>query len=210
MTNVLRWTEEDLAAYERRQRTAGAGAGERATPKKCRIAAPAPAVLQVIGIDPGVMTGFALWDAIAMKFVRIESMGIIQAMRTVDKVRALHATEPDQLFVMFEDARLRKRFDKADQEEEGHRKGARREGVGSVKRDSSIWEEFLRDRDIPFKARRPMNTKWSADHFRRATKWEGRTNNHNRDAAVIVHGLNRPMVLSLIAHYRQESTEGRS
>lgn len=166
-------------------------------------------MLQVIGIDPGVTTGFALWDAIAMNFVRIESMSIIQAMRAVESVRTA-APEEDQLFVIFEDARKRKRFDKADKEEEGYKKGARREGVGSVKRDSSIWQEFLLDIGVPFKARTPMATKWKAEHFRRLTKWEGRTNEHSRDAAMIVNGLNVPMVRSMLTTYKQTLTAGKS
>lgn len=201
MSQMPRWSAEELAAYQQRQRSAGAGATSRdgATPEG-RNVAPAPAVLDVIGIDPGVTTGFAVWSVDAMKLLRVESMGIVRAMREVAAIARAHAD--GQLFVIFEDARKRRRFDVADREEQGYRAGARREGVGSVKRDSSIWEEFLLDIGVPFKARAPMSTKWSAERFRRATKWEARTNEHGRDAAMIVQGLNRPMVLSMIEHYK--------
>ena len=201
MTNTLRWTEEDLAAYEQRQRTAGAGAKELAPLDRRSTDPPAPAVLHVIGIDPGVTTGFALYDAVAMKLERVESMGILRAMREVAAVK--QSLEAGELFVIFEDARKRKRFDKADKEEDGYKKGARREGVGSVKRDSSIWEEFLLELGVPFKARIPMATKRNADHFQRLTKWTGRTNEHARDAAMIVFGLNASMVRSMLTTYKQ-------
>lgn len=202
MTKALRWTEEDLAAFEQRKKTAGVGASERAV--SGRVSAPAPAVLWAIGIDPGVKTGLAVWDVMAMHFERIESMSIVRAMREVAAIKA--ARRDGELFVMFEDARKRKVFNAAD---DRSKKPGVREGVGSVKRDSAIWEEFLLDLGVPYKARAPMATKWSADQFRRTTKWERQTSEHARDAGMIVYGLNAPMVLSMMTHYRQAIEAGR-
>jgi hypothetical protein len=64
------------------------------------------------------------------------------------------------------------------------------QGAGSVKRDCNIWEEFLTEKRIPFEAVAPKHnvTKLRADAFRNITRWEGRTNEHERDAAMLVYG----------------------
>lgn len=64
---------------------------------------------------------------------------------------------------------------------------AKLQGVGSVKRDSKIWEEFLVDYHIPYKKVRPIksNIKWSAKYFKKITGFNGVTNSHSRDAGVL-------------------------
>lgn len=126
-----------------------------------------------IGIDPGVTTGIAIADDDG-RLVQVTSCGIIAAM---DIVR-IYA--PDVL-VIFEDARLRTWF--------GAKGTEALQGAGSVKRDASIWEEFLQSMQVPYQAIKPQkgSTKWPADRFKALTGWSGRTNEHARDAAMLVH-----------------------
>ena len=65
------------------------------------------------------------------------------------------------------------------------------QGVGSVKRDCSIWEEFLKHHGLEYRALRPQRggTKWDAADFKRITGWAKRTSGHGRDAAVLVFGV---------------------
>ena len=105
-------------------------------------------------------------------------------MRMVEKMHrfgSLHS-------VRFEDARLRTWFGGADKRQARSGAGIR-EGVGSVKRDCGIWHEFLADLGVPFMPVKPEahSTKWTAEHFARVTGWTKRTNNHGRDAAVLVY-----------------------
>jgi predicted RNase H-like nuclease (RuvC/YqgF family) len=51
----------------------------------------------VIGIDPGVTTGFAVWDALSRKLLRVESHSILKAHREVLFLMGA--------LVIFEDAR---------------------------------------------------------------------------------------------------------
>ena len=83
----------------------------------------------------------------------------------------------------FEDARLRKWIPQIKGKEV-------LQGVGSVKRDAGIWEDFLRDLGVPFEMVAPKNniTKLSADSFRKITGWQSKTNEHSRDAAMLVFG----------------------
>lgn len=129
----------------------------------------------LIGIDPGVKTGLAVWDAKGKVLVRVESMTILGAMKIVQSVT-------DDIIVRFEDARKRNWFGKAGRE--------KLQGAGSIKRDSSIWEEFLESSNIPYEAVAPKNnkTKLDAKTFKKVTGWNGRTDEHGRDAAMLVYG----------------------
>ena len=65
------------------------------------------------------------------------------------------------------------------------------QGVGSVKRDASIWEDYLTDLGIEFEMVAPKRnvTKLSQDRFKAMTGWKNRTNEHGRDAAMLVFGF---------------------
>jgi hypothetical protein len=166
-----------------------------------------------IGIDPGVTTGFAVWDGESFKLVEVRSLGIIKAMMAVLHLRdqlthALGSAGLEDLIVIVEDARKRNVFAKADLEEQGYKQGARREGVGSIKRDCSIWEEFLSHHGIPFEMRRPVATKMKADRFELVTGWAAQTNEHARDAAMIVFQLNRQMLRIKLQTYKEQRERG--
>lgn len=131
-----------------------------------------------IGIDPGRNTGFAVWDDVTRSFVTIETLSIHKAMQ-----RVLTYKDTDDVFVIFEDARQRTWYGKGDT-------SAKLQGAGSIKRDCSIWEDFLKDYGIPFRAIPPIKggTKLTESYFKMVTKWTGRTSNHARDAAMLVFG----------------------
>lgn len=149
-----------------------------------------------IGIDPGTNTGFAIWDPHARQLLAVESLMLHRALKRVEALRA------DDPLVIFEDARsMRIGGGKT------YGQQSRLQGVGSVKRDSAIWEEFLEDAGLPYQARtwKPGTTKWSAKEFQLITGWTAQTNNHGRDAAVIVHGLNLPMAQGIVQAWRQRN-----
>lgn len=127
----------------------------------------------------------------------MEEMKIHQAMRRIEVHKA------DAPLVMFEDARTMR----IGRNSETYGKTARLQGVGSVKRDSAIWEDFLEDLGFPYQARtyKAGTTKWTAEYFQRITGWPARTNEHARDAACIVHGLNLPMAQGLVRVWEQRN-----
>lgn len=135
-----------------------------------------------IGIDPGVHTGLAVWDATGKRFIGVECHPIHKAMTLV---RDLHAQGMVQR-VYFEDARLRTWYGNNN----ARKDRAKLQGAGSVKRDSQIWEDFLRDLGIGFIPVPPKNnaTKLRAEPFRKLTGWDASTNEHGRDAAMLVFG----------------------
>lgn len=140
------------------------------------------AVMLWIGIDTGVKTGLAIWDSASRRFLSIECVKIHDALATVE-----HIAGTSKTFVRFEDARQRRYIPNSG---DLRTEMGRRQGAGSVKRDSGIWEDFLRAKHIPYEAVAPKDnaTKMNAEMFRSLTKWRGRTNEHERDAAMLVFG----------------------
>lgn len=138
----------------------------------------------LIGIDPGVHTGLAivnnkhLTDVLSMTACKAEAV-----------VLDWHKWYPNQLMVYFEDARMRSWFGKMDAEQRKYG-AAVREGAGSIKRDCQRWEEWLKHHNIPHVGVSPKNnkTKLTAEQFKRITKWEGKSNEHGRDAAMLIYG----------------------
>ena len=132
----------------------------------------------IIGIDPGVNTGFALWNRNEKRLLEVKTLMAIQAEKFIIDFLLLKS-----LLVRFEDARLRTWFGKAGKEQ--------LQGAGSIKRDCSRWEEFLTYYDIPFEEVAPKNnrTKISAEEFKRLTGWNERCSEHARDAAMLCFGL---------------------
>ena len=131
----------------------------------------------VIGIDPGVNTGFAISEG--GKLLRVECMAAVKAEELVLQTMIDNG---GKLFVRFEDARMRQWF--------GSKGREALQGAGSIKRDCSRWQEFLEHHNIPHARIAPKanRTKLTAEQFKAITQWQGRTNEHARDAAMLVVG----------------------
>jgi hypothetical protein len=141
-----------------------------------------------VGIDPGVKTGVATMNLGTKRLVSLRTMGIVDAF---EFLRGLQAGGQLSL-VLFEDARMRSGgFGGTDAATKRSGAGVR-EGVGSVKRDCSIWAEWLTKRYIAHRPIAPEQcvTKLDARAFLLATGWADKTSQHARDAAMLVlaHG----------------------
>lgn len=132
-----------------------------------------------IGVDPGTNTGLAIWNTAEKKFESIETLSIFKALMKVNQIIA----EKKYVTVRIEDARQRKWFGNAGREQ--------LQGAGSIKRDCTIWEEFLTEIGVTFTMVPPKNnrTKMTAPSFKAYTKWNERTSEHSRDAAMLVFGI---------------------
>ena len=133
----------------------------------------------LIGIDTGVHTGFAVaFDhGAGGELQRVESLSITQAMQCVLEYEDEHDLKGITLYI--EDARLRTWFT-------GGREKA--QGVGSVKRDAQIWEDWCKEQGLNYLMIHPAAnaTKTKAEVFKKRTGWIERTNEHARDAAMLV------------------------
>lgn len=136
-----------------------------------------------IGIDTGVHTGYAVYDSNGKV---LQSVGCYKIHKVMKIVLNL-LNNGKNIKVRVEDARKRTwyGFHTAKQDR------ARLQGAGSVKRDAQIWEDFLTDLCVDFEMVAPKNnaTKLTAESFRQLTGWAGKTNEHGRDAAMLVYGF---------------------
>ena len=113
-----------------------------------------------IGLDIGTNTGVAL--AVDGVLKEVFSTTILGAFD--------YCLEHKDAVFRIEDAR-KLRFDS------GNR--GRLQGAGSVKRDANIWEEFMKKHDLKYHL-------IDATRFKKITGWTARTNEHGRDAAMMV------------------------
>ena len=136
----------------------------------------------IIGIDPGVNTGYAEWSTELMRLRWVGSMDILDAIAEI-KRRTRPSSDGRVEFVIWEDARLRTWF--------GTKGRESLQGAGSIKRDCGIWAEFFAATGIPNCPVKPQvgGTKWTSAAFAKLTGWTERTNEHGRDAAMLVWGI---------------------
>ena len=134
-----------------------------------------------IGIDPGKNTGMAVYDKKEKRLLSVESVAIHVCFQKV--ILFVKKYGRSNVFIRIEDARLRTWFGDSGPE--------KWKGAGSIMRDCTIWEDFLKDLGASFElvAPRRNKTKTDASFFKKATGWIGRTNEHARDAAMLVYGF---------------------
>src|SRR4051812_22514638 len=101
----------------------------------------------IIGIDPGVETGFCVWNAEEKFIMILVTYPIHKAMQQLD---ILYEINPNTL-VRVEDARKRTWFGETGKE--------KLKGAGSICRDCKIWEDYLTDLGIDFEMVHPKNIK---------------------------------------------------
>lgn len=135
--------------------------------------------VMLIGIDCGVKTGIGVWNKTKQCFDLIKTTTMTRAQEIVRQYKLAGHT----ITVRVEDARLRRYF--------GENADAKRQGAGSVKRDASNWEAFLKENDIPYEMVHPIKglTKKTKDDFIKMTGYTGLTSVHSRDAALIVYKM---------------------
>lgn len=137
--------------------------------------------IYAIGIDPGTKTGYAVYDRLTKQLLEVKTVSAHEAW---DRIRTMkHVYGADNILVRWEDCRLRKWYGNAGKE--------RLKGVGSVERDCSLWQDFLKREGIRNQEVAPKNikTKATPDYFAKLTGWDKSSSEHSRDAALLVYGF---------------------
>lgn len=137
-----------------------------------------PAIL--IGIDPGIICGIAVLNTATRKF------SSVQSSRLHELFELIYALQPSGIFVLIENPNTWFPFKNV-------APGVaemRRAGAGAVKQTYKHIIEFLEDNSIEYRSIRLQGNykKVSAEWFRNQTGWDGKTNEHGRDAAMLVWG----------------------
>ena len=133
----------------------------------------------VIGIDPGVNMGFAAWSKSKSEFLMLETLTFWQVY---DKC-TMYPVDTTKIII-----------EKSDTTHIWGGKGKGKSAsvasrIGQNVAAPKVQADLLKDRltALGFYAvtQKPAGTKMAADLFKRLTGYQGRTNEHNRDAGVI-------------------------
>jgi len=151
-----------------------------------------------IGIDPGNKTGVAVWNSNNKRFSSIRTTNFWDSVAIINIKWENYL--PGTIHVVIEDCTQNPPVfgvDKTYQMTKGNHSSKLRAvakhgiNVGSVMEKTKLMIKWLEDHGIPHTKVRPSKqsmTKLTADSFKNITKWEGRTNEHERDAAMLVFG----------------------
>ena len=142
-----------------------------------------------IGLDPGTETGLAVWDAQGQVFARS-----LLTTTFWDAYDLVCTYDPSTVLVILEDpSKNPPTFSHSiPQSENAYRKRERlSRNVGSNMREALLLAEGLERQGYRVRRVRPRSSKLSAEAFRRLTRYQGRTSEHARDAAMLVFGLKK-------------------
>lgn len=143
----------------------------------------------LIGIDPGAKNGFAVWNG--KELTHIHTLLTFQVFEQIELHLEFppHRVHPSEIHIYIENPHTWKPFRGVKMD------SARLQGVGQVKARYNSIIEFLEAKKIPFTPVNLQGTmkKIKADYFKKLTGYTGQTNEHGRDAAMIVYGRKLPL-----------------
>ena len=143
-----------------------------------------------IGIDPGMETGLAIWNSTLQKFRSIQSVNFWQAIWILEEWDTRLKVEEIELTLVIEDPNLTTHvWDRYGALGRSATKIA--QNVGACKREASLilaWCEIKGIKTIAVNPSDRRDTKMKAEAFRNLTKCNIQTNEHGRDAALLVFG----------------------
>ena len=133
--------------------------------------------MRVIGIDPGVNTGMAVYEdgeLALLKTIEPHQIGLV-----------LSQYEAEPLFLVFEDSRLQSHVWLPSQSKGVAANIARK--VGMVDAWCYLIERVCEDYNIAYMRVSPKakGGKIDAELFKKVTRWDKRSNQHERDAAIV-------------------------
>lgn len=170
-------------------------AGERAAEArdgdaKTRPASPEARKRYIVGLDPGVKTGVAIWDRVEGQFRLISTWDFWD---TVFALTRSSVFTPYSCSVVVEVAHYAPTYSHLKAEGQNkHTLSKIARNVGQVTREAQLLAEGLRRFGYEVEEVRPQGkAKKAADdvkQFERLTGWTERTSQHARDAARLVYG----------------------
>ena len=130
----------------------------------------------ILGIDPGNTTGMAVFND--GKLTGLWSCSSVECLQYLEATRVDH--------VVLEDSRLQQHIWNAGGKDRPQALRVAR-NVGSIDRICAQVEEICVSRDISLLmiSPRAKGGKTPAEEFKAVTGWDGRTNEHQRDAAML-------------------------
>ncbi len=133
--------------------------------------------MRVIGIDPGVNTGMAVYED--------GELALLHTVQPHQIPLLLSQYQIEPLFVAFEDSRLQSHVWLPSQSKGVAANIARK--VGMVDAWCYLIERVCEEYDIAYMRVSPKakGVKVDAELFKKVVRWNGRSNQHERDAAMV-------------------------
>lgn len=139
----------------------------------------------VIGIDPGVETGYAEWSRSRKQFIELNTLSF---WATHDRIVQFNPFDVE-IFIENPDSK-RAMYQRTDEIEHARTREQIARKIGSNRREASLLIERFQSLGYTVRAVSPIKEKkWNAEVFRRLTKYKGRTSQHVRDAGRLVFGM---------------------
>lgn len=134
----------------------------------------------IIGIDPGMNNGYAVWNPKTKQLERVCSLPLHKLFSEIEQLNKIFT-----LKVRIENPNTWIPFKGTKQD------NSRLQGAGSVKQTYRHIIEFLEDQKIEYTTVKLQGTmkKMSSEEFKRLTGWNKVTNSHGRDSAMLVFGI---------------------
>ncbi len=139
-----------------------------------------PPVL-VIGIDPGVKTGWCVYDVLHGEITEAATITLWEAYYKAETMN------PDWVLFKVEDPAQNKPVWNRNLSKDANLKVA--QDVGGNKKEARLLIEGLRGLGFCVDAVRPTEGKWTSRYFRGITGYEGRVSQHVRDAGRLSWGV---------------------
>jgi len=141
----------------------------------------------LIGIDPGVQTGFAVMRDSSIVLLKTITFWDVPGL--ISEFNDVHRYFNHSLTVYIEDPNLNKPvFNRGQQ---GRIALNIAQKVGANKRDAELLIDFCKKEGIEVVAVRPQSgpfNKMKAEFFKKQSGWTGRTSQHVRDACGLIMG----------------------
>jgi hypothetical protein len=139
----------------------------------------------VIGIDPGVQTGYAAWSRHRKQFTELLTLSFWAAY---DRVTSFG---PSEIEIVIENPdSKRAMYNRTESVIHARQRERLATNIGSNRREASLLIERFQSLGYNVRAVSPIKErKWDAEQFRRLTKYKGSTSQHVRDAGRLVFGM---------------------
>ena len=147
-------------------------------------------IKRVLGIDPGKHTAIAVLNLETGELEELQTMMLHNALEYVDGMLW-------DSYIVVENAHLWN-------DKSAKNYHARAQGAGSIKRDCTIWKDYLEYNEAFFSMNKPQKKAikdLSHSQFKKLTGWVGRTNEHTRAAAIMIYGYESGFVEILYEQY---------
>lgn len=140
----------------------------------------------LIGIDPGRNTGIAIYNKAERKLERVFSLSFWEAIKFLEQFEGR-----DDVKVYIENPNLNPSLHKHTAMYGLNQALKVAQDVGRVKEQAQLlidWLNAHRLKPVEIKPSKASGTKIKSPYFNKITKYKGRTNEHGRDAAMLVFG----------------------